>query len=576
MEYKVLWVDDKPFDALENEAEDWNINITRVSCWAEAQPLLEQRFNEWDALILDCYCSIESGGKPDDHFLTNVFARLNTIQGKMGHIIPWFVLSQGNKERFDWLIDAVLVDDRRIWDPDWEQGYYSKTGFSSKYRKPDYQVMLDNIVKAVQATDAIIVRKKHEKAFLAAKFIGEKDVESDLQNFLVLDYRDILNDTENYYNWVRYIMECIFVHGKKEQIFPPLSELNSIGTILEKGVVVPHTEPGWKIVNFEKFVPKALGHAFRFLLDYSQQGSHYMSDDNVRAYVKESGNINLFRALLHLEMDLLVWYHDLWMKVHDPNNKDLVLGNLWIPYIPNRTIRNLEVKTKMEKFLHYYVETPETTIELKQDMKKVSSIKLKEGALVDVKNYREGNQFPSVAECFSYPSDYEILYKKVTVVDQNSTEIQKDSNNGRKKATASGIGDNYKGFPSSIQIVPQRGFFIQSVRQNCGQAENINIENKWSMATIEIPKLEDDVSFVVTLLPNPTLQVAANNIEAGIVSGGGQITPGNSVSLSAEANPGYRFIEWQGGEFKNSKNKETTYVMQNRDVKIFAIFEKVK
>lgn len=58
MDIKVLWIDDQNFEQLENNAAAQGIDITHVFSWADAVPLLQGwKFDEWSAIIFDCYCA---------------------------------------------------------------------------------------------------------------------------------------------------------------------------------------------------------------------------------------------------------------------------------------------------------------------------------------------------------------------------------------------------------------------------------------------------------------------------------------------------------------------------------------
>lgn len=75
-----------------------------------------------------------------------------------------------------------------------------------------------------------------------------------------------------------------------------------------------------------------------------------------------------------------------------------------------------------------------------------------------------------------------------------------------------------------------------------------------------------------------TIRVDVTPAGAGSVSGGGSYTEGTSVTLTATANPGYRFTSWTsvgGGTFANSSSANTTFTMPSGDVTVTANFVQV-
>lgn len=565
MEYKVLWVDDQDFTALITVAEVMGLDITQVHSWSEAEPLLENHFDEWSALILDCYCTIEKNGPENPRFLREVFPRLHKLQGNH-RTLPWYVLSQGNKERFDEIIDNTLSNERLQWDSSWEKGYYSKSAIDAKTQEEDWKIMLRNILTIAKKSEENIIRNKYPKAFEAAKYIGGS-AEHDLLDFLVDDHNNNLTDTYRYYNLVRIIMESIFKHGKEHSIFPPLTDINGYGALLDKGCVF-----GWRIKKYDAFIPKALGHAASFLLDFTNTGSHH---NKVRSYIEETKNINLFRAMLFIEMDLLAWYHQLCTKIFDPNNHDYNIGDLWERYNPSISITNVRVEEINDKGKpHFIVKSSDTVVELWID-RRINPQELAEGVYVNIKKYHEGNKRDDIAPNYCLPADYTILYKKVTILDQDGNELLQDFVSEQRKARVVGNEKCYQGMPLSVNVYPKDGFYIDSIKQNNGLCDNPSIKNSFNKAIIDFAKLEDDLVFIVTVLPCPHLEINCNIVEGGSVSGGNTLTPGNSFSITACPSQGYKFVEWTGCKVANKHNNQTTLIMPNKDTTITANFEKL-
>jgi hypothetical protein len=580
--YKVLWIDDQEFDAILNEAEDYQLEIERYPTWEAAKPVLAKNLDGYSAIILDCYCKLEEKDNrtEDDHFLIEVFTQLHRMLGDKRYL-PWYIYSGGDTKgdsNFTFLMELNKRKEREAWDKDWKKGYYSKSAFDDKTQKFDYQIMLENIQKEAKKTTENKVRAKYPDAFKAASFFGGT-IEHDLLNFLVKDYENDLNDTYLYYNCVREIMELVFEDGKKRRIFPPLGDTNGFGCLLDKGIVMGKKGKGWKIENYETFIPKALGHAISFILDFANQGSHNMTKDKVSYYVKETNNIRLFRAMLNIEMDLLVWYHELCKKVDDVNNTDYMPEKLFVRVKEGEPLTNLVVHEKYQNGWHYYVEKDDLTIELnvkhETNEPQLNKPQLKEGLLVDVYKYHAGNNFSDIASHFSRNDEYIVLQRSITVYDQDNNVLMQDAASGNRNAKVDGAGVKYFGLPQEVKVTPCAGYYIDSiVSESLLSNDLIQINNKYSIATIEIKELIEDLKFTVTILPWPKLKIKPNHEEGGSVTNDVSSTPGSIVSIFAIPSEGYEFVEWQGCEVMDKQSQQTTLIMPTYDVSLVAIFKK--
>ena len=82
-----------------------------------------------------------------------------------------------------------------------------------------------------------------------------------------------------------------------------VGELNQISTFLDKNNHETY-------VYTQEIMPKPLARGLWYFLDITQDGSH--KKDGLRLqvgnYVRETQNINLFRSVLYIAMDLCLWY----------------------------------------------------------------------------------------------------------------------------------------------------------------------------------------------------------------------------------------------------------------------------
>jgi hypothetical protein len=83
-------------------------------------------------------------------------------------------------------------------------------------------------------------------------------------------------------------------------------------------------------------MPKTLVRSLEFFLNITQDGSHSNSDLSLGVidYVNETKNVNLYRSILYIVMDLLLWYQRL---LKNPPQGELWISDYEISGIVKRT-----------------------------------------------------------------------------------------------------------------------------------------------------------------------------------------------------------------------------------------------
>lgn len=126
---KVLWVEDDPevTNTYPLEAENYDLELVPVCCWDDAKVELENKFDQWSAIILDAKCKYHRGSEDNAIvFLREALDDISTICEREGRIIPWYVLTGGDKSD----VSDSINDKRLKWDKDWtnkeKKKYYSK------------------------------------------------------------------------------------------------------------------------------------------------------------------------------------------------------------------------------------------------------------------------------------------------------------------------------------------------------------------------------------------------------------------------------------------------------------------
>lgn len=126
---KVLWVEDDPevTNTYPLEAENYDLELVPVCCWDDAKVELENKFDQWSAIILDAKCKYHRGSEDNAIvFLREALDDISTICEREGRIIPWYILTGGDKSD----VSDSINDKRLKWDKDWtdkeKKKYYSK------------------------------------------------------------------------------------------------------------------------------------------------------------------------------------------------------------------------------------------------------------------------------------------------------------------------------------------------------------------------------------------------------------------------------------------------------------------
>ena len=114
---QVLWVEDNVsiHDSFTLRAENFNIQLVPVECWEEAEPLLENDYQRWQAIILDAKCKYKKTDKDDPKkFLSHALDRIKDMSYRKGHTIPWYVLSGQAEDDIRDLIPPSRLDWGRL------------------------------------------------------------------------------------------------------------------------------------------------------------------------------------------------------------------------------------------------------------------------------------------------------------------------------------------------------------------------------------------------------------------------------------------------------------------------------
>lgn len=234
---QVLWVEDNNsiHELFAAHAEKSDIQLVAVDCWDDAELLLEEDYDRWQAIILDAKCKFKKNDADKaNKFLSHTFDSLNHLFSRKGRTIPWYVLSgQGEDE-----IRDLIPPSRRDWDADWDatvfRPYYDKNKFiawggldkdGNQKMREEYKVLFDRIKSYVLKynVDLALRVDLYPEVF---KAIDDLKLPGEVDGFLIdllgpIHFKGTKNsDYNRRYADVRKILEHIFRHMIDNKILP--------------------------------------------------------------------------------------------------------------------------------------------------------------------------------------------------------------------------------------------------------------------------------------------------------------------------------------------------------------------
>lgn len=311
--YNIVWADDE-IDALVDRYEErFSDNGFRIIGKAhdgkELKALLSETTHKTDAVIIDAnFQAASSDGELSERDIPGLDFAYSLYAFTYEREIPFFLFTQ----RSDEMLREQLVNK-----PDFFKDFKRHEHWFKKNDEDELEEMFEAIKKDVdyKRSDAFIVRNKYRKEFEAATLID--DAETNLEKGLLFLYDDnTWKDTQDYFNPARKIVERIVKKCVMMNILPPKITLNNASKLFS----------GFETDNHEalkvEVMPRALAESLHHFLKITQDGSHdanYMGL-GVDKYVRDTKNINLYRSILYIAMDLLLWYKDVAEKYKENKN----------------------------------------------------------------------------------------------------------------------------------------------------------------------------------------------------------------------------------------------------------------
>ncbi len=321
--YNVIWADDKT-SVYNTQGEDNELvdildmkGIRIIDTARNAEELatkLEKRSSWVDAVITDAnYLSIGDVPKYESQ-LSGFYdtAKLFKTYGKSGNKIPFLVWSGRSIE----FIEERCIEDgyQKLEFLEYVKGhdlYFNKTDSELEY-------LFDKLIEEVDRinTPEHQLRARYYDAFQAASLI--EGAEEELLRCLLIDYdhSNLPVGIKDRFNAIRRLFDKLYDACKGQGLLPRMP-INAIPRLLD--IHDPNGSAPFSLIEGEEPMPRALVKSFAYFLEFVQDGSHANKDLDIQVleYVQSSNSQNLLQSIVHIAMDLLIWYQGASEKYKD-------------------------------------------------------------------------------------------------------------------------------------------------------------------------------------------------------------------------------------------------------------------
>lgn len=309
--YNVIWADDE-IDSFRRDIsvitmlKSQNVHLLD---YAHTSSELKEKLTEWEDIV----DAVITDGNFDKRKTVDIVKSTSGLSDVMTFIsdfnrkkfIPFFLYTGKGallKEKFT----------------DGELEYFEKG--NRIFEKGSFSKLLTTLKAEVDRinTPSFRILNEYKDEFEAAEKVD--DAKRYLMNGLLYLYEDkSWKDVQDYFNPARKIVERIKDKCIDMKILPHNTSLNNASRIFS-GVDM-------YIGLKEEYMPKPLAESFFYFLKITQDGSHDENDMSlgVDKYVRDTKNINLYRTILYIAMDLLLWFdriQDKYKENKEPLWKD--------------------------------------------------------------------------------------------------------------------------------------------------------------------------------------------------------------------------------------------------------------
>ena len=341
--YKVLLVDDNKAlgTSLQPQAERYSLDLQQCECWEDAKQVFSNKndFLDWDAIILDARCVDRKGSPADLHFLQCALRDINVFCERYNSKIPWYVLTAGGKEDFEF----VMEDVRRIPrdEKEWGKMLYYKDKPCDENDKDDIDYLFENIQKAAPLRTRNKIKHQYSALFEVMKSC---QFESESEEIMISVLSALHFPEENkgfdpvlYYNRLRQMVEYLFRAANKIGLLPDYfiegGKVNLQGSslYLDDKPFTPSKDSTILSIRYgeegERVFHKNIASIVKNVLSVTSHHSHTIEidkedEEELLAYYSETHSPNLLFGYALQLCEVIIWFGN-YAKSHNDREANL-------------------------------------------------------------------------------------------------------------------------------------------------------------------------------------------------------------------------------------------------------------
>lgn len=311
--YNIIWADDetavyalkKPNGEntiLANILERKGVRLIDTAKNAqELREKLSAKISWVDAVIIDANFTAFGEKPKSERVLKGFEESVNILKtlGENGNRIP-FILFTGR--------DIALISDNT--EEDYLKYFLDNNLYFSKI-DDETEDVIDRLIEEVDRvnTPEHRIRVRYCDAFKAASMI--EGAEDELMHCLLIDFNHshLPSDIKDRFNAIRRLFDKLYDACKAQGLLPRMP-LNAIPKLLD--VHDPSGSAPFCLLEGEQPMHQALVKSFAFFLEFVQDGSHANKDLDISVldYVQQSNSQNILQSIVHIAMDLILWYQE--------------------------------------------------------------------------------------------------------------------------------------------------------------------------------------------------------------------------------------------------------------------------
>jgi len=292
LKYCVLWVEDKDEEDFVQgfvmNAEIYGIELVKKSNWQEAEQTLKNRFDEFSAIILDANCKMTPDKLEEGQFIPKVMQKLLPLFEDRKKVIPWYILSAGTMEKFDFVVNIAMYA-HSPYEDEWGQMLYIKDVPDDDPKH--WSKLLENIQQVAKDQTNNIILYRHHDVF---KYLGDnkpidKYARTELSKMLRVLYfpNEEVQGFKFEGNPLRKVMEYVFRAALKYGLLPnECIERDNQINLLESNRFMSGLNTKHSNLRYGKpgslkdgrggdtIFPEYLGHITRAIIEFGSIDSH--------------------------------------------------------------------------------------------------------------------------------------------------------------------------------------------------------------------------------------------------------------------------------------------------------------